>query len=366
MDNTRAQAERFGARMVDDDIVSVDLSGDIKLLTDSEGTVPVIVATGSGYRKLSLPQEDDLSGRGVSWYATCDRFFFRDRDIVVVGGGHTAMEEATVLTRFARDDKISFAFDSEIAEIKDKDGMPTSVVLRDVFTGATRDLDVTGLFITIGHDPRAELFKGQDRLQRRGLYPGRHPLHAHQPARSLRRWRRRRQHLPAGHHRRLAPVRPPPWTPSGTSPLAVTVTPASTRPPSPSESRLPVRGTRGLTGLGSRSGAEAARCSRSAGIVTAFAGKAVAHLFRLDAPAGRAIVFTGATQLPRRPAARLGAARLPDHTAGALTNFAVAVRMAGDAPGTVTLGEQAMRSAVTALGPRHPWTLGIASTSPRT
>ncbi|MGP4091789.1 thioredoxin-disulfide reductase [Streptomyces sp. KR55] len=188
MDNMRAQAERFGAEMVDDDIVEVDLTGDIKTVTDTAGTVhrakTVIVATGSGYRKLGLPREDELSGRGVSWCATCDGFFFRDRDIVVVGGGDTAMEEATFLTRFARsvtvvhrrstlrasqvmqkrafsDDKISFAFDSEIAELKEEDGKLAGVVLRDVFTGKTRDLDVTGLFIAIGHDPRTELFQGQ-------------------------------------------------------------------------------------------------------------------------------------------------------------------------------------------------------------
>ncbi|MFD4258661.1 thioredoxin-disulfide reductase [Streptomyces sp. NPDC058534] len=188
MENMRAQAMRFGAEMIDDDITAVDFTGDIKLLTDSAGTVhrakTVIIATGSGYRKLGLPKEDELSGRGVSWCATCDGFFFKGRDIVVVGGGDTAMEEATFLTRFAKsvtvvhrrsalraskvmqdraffDDKISFAFDSEIAEIKDKDGMLAGVVLRDVFTRATRDLDVTGLFIAIGHDPRTELFTGQ-------------------------------------------------------------------------------------------------------------------------------------------------------------------------------------------------------------
>ncbi|MEV0694119.1 thioredoxin-disulfide reductase [Streptomyces sp. NPDC050388] len=195
MENMRAQAERFGAEMIDDDIVSVDLTGDIKLLTDSVGTVhrarTVILATGSGYRKLGLPNEEELSGRGVSWCATCDGFFFRDRDIVVVGGGDTAMEEATFLTRFARsvtvvhrrstlraskvmqdrafaDDKISFAFDSEIAEIKDTGGMLGGVVLRDVLTGATRELGVTGLFIAIGHDPRTELFKGQLDLDHNG------------------------------------------------------------------------------------------------------------------------------------------------------------------------------------------------------
>ncbi|MFD5484938.1 thioredoxin-disulfide reductase [Streptomyces virginiae] len=193
--NMRAQAEKFGAEMIDDDIVSVNLTGDIKELTDSEGTVhhakTVIIATGSGYRKLGLPKEDELSGRGVSWCATCDGFFFRDRDIVVVGGGDTALEEATFLTRFARsitivhrrstlraskvmqnraftDEKISFAFDSEIAEIKDTNGMLSGVVLRDTFTGKLRDLDVTGLFIAIGHDPRTELFTGQVDLDDEG------------------------------------------------------------------------------------------------------------------------------------------------------------------------------------------------------
>ncbi|WP_203186041.1 thioredoxin-disulfide reductase [Streptomyces pratensis] len=195
MENMRAQAERFGAEMIDDDIVSVDLTGDVKELTDSEGTVhrakAVIVSTGSGYRKLGLPNEDALSGRGVSWCATCDGFFFRDRDIVVVGGGDTAMEEATFLTRFAKsvtvvhrrsalrasqvmqnrafaDEKISFVFDNEIAEIKEENGMLAGVVLRDTFTGKTRDLDATGLFIAIGHDPRTELFQGQLELDAEG------------------------------------------------------------------------------------------------------------------------------------------------------------------------------------------------------
>ncbi|MFE2738168.1 thioredoxin-disulfide reductase [Streptomyces sp. NPDC059349] len=188
MEDMRAQAERFGAEMVDDDIVEVDLTGDIKLLTDSSGTVhrakTVIVATGSGYRKLGLGKEDALSGRGVPWCATCDGFFFRDRDIVVVGGGDTAMEEATFLTRFARsvtivhrrstlrasqvmqnrafaDDKISFAFDSEIAELREENGMLAGLTLRDTFTGKTRELDATGLFIAIGHDPRTALFTSQ-------------------------------------------------------------------------------------------------------------------------------------------------------------------------------------------------------------
>ncbi|GAA2330035.1 thioredoxin-disulfide reductase [Streptomyces kunmingensis] len=195
MDNMRAQAEKFGAEMLDDDVVEVDLTGPVKTVTDSAGTVhrakTVIIATGSGYRKLGLPKEDTLSGRGVSWCATCDGFFFRDRDIVVVGGGDTAMEEATFLTRFARsvtivhrrsalrasqvmqnrafsDDKISFAFDSEIAELHEENGMLNGLTLRDTFTGDTRKVDATGLFIAIGHDPRTELFAGQLELDAEG------------------------------------------------------------------------------------------------------------------------------------------------------------------------------------------------------
>ncbi|XQE82378.1 thioredoxin-disulfide reductase [Streptomyces microflavus] len=186
MDNMRAQAERFGAELIADDIVTVDLTGDIKTVTDSSGAVhrarAVIVTTGSQHRKLNLEREDELSGRGVSYCATCDGFFFRDRDIAVVGGGDTAMEEATFLTRFARsvtivhrrstlrasqvmqsrafaDDKISF--DSEIAEIKEEGGALSGLVLRDTLSGRTRDLDATGLFVAIGHDPRTELFAGQ-------------------------------------------------------------------------------------------------------------------------------------------------------------------------------------------------------------
>ncbi|MFI8489505.1 thioredoxin-disulfide reductase [Streptomyces rubrogriseus] len=195
MENMRAQAERFGAEMVDDDIVAVDLTGDVKTVTDTAGTVhrarTVIVATGSGYRKLGVPKEDELSGRGVSWCATCDGFFFRDRDIVVVGGGDTAMEEATFLTRFARsvtvvhrrsalrasqvmqnrafsEDKISFAFDSEVATLHEENGMLSGMTLRDTLTGETRELATTGLFIAIGHDPRTELFKGQLHLDSEG------------------------------------------------------------------------------------------------------------------------------------------------------------------------------------------------------
>ncbi|MEU3656119.1 thioredoxin-disulfide reductase [Streptomyces sp. NPDC032161] len=187
MDNMRAQAERFGAELVPDDIVSVNLDGDIKTVTDTAGTVhrakAIIVATGSQHRKLGLPNEDILSGRGVSWCATCDGFFFKDQDIAVVGGGDTAMEEATFLSRFAKsvtivhrrdtlrasktmqerafaDPKIKFAWDSEVAEIHG-DQKLSGLTLRNTKTGETSEIAVTGLFIAVGHDPRTELFKGQ-------------------------------------------------------------------------------------------------------------------------------------------------------------------------------------------------------------
>jgi thioredoxin reductase (NADPH) len=187
MDNMRAQAERFGAELVPDDVVAVDLTGEIKTVTDTAGTVhhakAVIVTTGSQHRKLGLPNEDTLSGRGVSWCATCDGFFFKDHDIAVIGGGDTAMEEATFLSRFAKsvtivhrrdslraskamqerafaDPKIKFVWDSEVAEIQG-DPKLAGLTLRNLKTGETSELPVTGLFIAIGHDPRTELFKGQ-------------------------------------------------------------------------------------------------------------------------------------------------------------------------------------------------------------
>jgi thioredoxin reductase (NADPH) len=194
MDNMRAQAERFGAELIPDDIVNVDLTGEIKTVTDTAGTVhrakAVIVTTGSQHRKLGLPNEDALSGRGVSWCATCDGFFFKDQDIAVIGGGDTAMEEATFLSRFAKsvtivhrrdtlraskamqdrafaDPKIKFVWDSEVAEIQG-DQKLASLKLRNLKTGELSDLPVTGLFIAIGHDPRTELFKGQLELDEEG------------------------------------------------------------------------------------------------------------------------------------------------------------------------------------------------------
>ncbi|MEV3852827.1 thioredoxin-disulfide reductase [Streptomyces sp. NPDC050095] len=194
MDNMRGQAERFGAELVPDDVVAVDLTGEIKTVTDTAGTVhrakAVIVTTGSQHRKLGLPNEDALSGRGVSWCATCDGFFFKDQDIAVIGGGDTAMEEATFLSRFAKsvtivhrrdtlraskamqerafaDPKIKFVWDSEVAEVKGEQKL-AGLTLRNLKTGETSELPVTGLFIAIGHDPRTELFKGQLELDDEG------------------------------------------------------------------------------------------------------------------------------------------------------------------------------------------------------
>jgi thioredoxin reductase (NADPH) len=187
MDNLRKQAERFGAQFITDDVVEVELAGDVKRVVDDGGTEyfahAVIIATGSGYRELGLPDEKRLSGRGVSWCATCDGFFFKDQDIVVVGGGDTAMEEATFLSRFGKtvtivhrrdklraskimqtramnDPKISFAWNSEVVGILGEERV-SGVRLRDTVTGEEREIAAGGLFIAIGHDPRSELFRGQ-------------------------------------------------------------------------------------------------------------------------------------------------------------------------------------------------------------
>jgi len=193
MDEMRAQAERFGAELVADDIVEVDLTGDVKVVrtaTDTYQARSVILATGSGYRKLGLPREEELSGRGVSWCATCDGFFFREQAIAVIGGGDSAIEEATFLTRFASkvylvhrrdelraskimqerafaDPKLEMVWNSEVASINGDDRLE-SVTLRDTVTGEERPLEVTGLFIAIGHDPRSELLAGQVDLDENG------------------------------------------------------------------------------------------------------------------------------------------------------------------------------------------------------
>ena len=193
MDKLRAQAERFGTELVTDDVTSVDLTVDPKVVTVGDTTYlahTVVLAMGSSYRELGVPGEKELSGHGVSWCATCDGFFFRDQDIVVVGGGDSALEEATFLTRFARtvtlvhrrdtlraskimqertfaNDKIRFAWDSEVVSANGE-GKLTSVTLRNLKTGVESELAATGLFIAIGHDPRSDLVKGQLELDDEG------------------------------------------------------------------------------------------------------------------------------------------------------------------------------------------------------
>jgi thioredoxin reductase (NADPH) len=186
MDAMRAQAERFGAEMIRDDVTEVSLEGPVKTVTDGEGRTwsahTVILAMGSAYRKLGLPDEQRLAGHGVSYCATCDGFFFRDQDIAVVGGGDSAVEEATFLSKFARsvtivhrrgelraskimaqramgNDKIRFAWNSAVEAIHGDDKV-TGLTLRDTLTAETRFLPVTGVFVAIGHEPRSELVKG--------------------------------------------------------------------------------------------------------------------------------------------------------------------------------------------------------------
>jgi thioredoxin reductase (NADPH) len=196
----RMQAERFGAELVTDDVVDVDLTGDVKLVrtTDAEYRArTVIIATGSRYRELGLEHEKRLSGHGVSWCATCDGFFFRDQDIAVVGGGDSAMEEATFLSRFARsvtvihrrdelraskimqqrafaNEKIRFLWDSEVVDILG-DGKVSGLVVRNRKTGQVSTLDVTGVFVAIGHEPRTEMFAGQLDVDPAGYIRVEHP-----------------------------------------------------------------------------------------------------------------------------------------------------------------------------------------------
>ncbi len=201
MDSFRKQAERFEAELVSDDIVSVDLTGDIKIVTDSAGTEhkarAVILAMGSRYRKLGIPGEEELSGHGVSWCATCDGFFFREQDIAVVGGGDSALEEATFLTRFAKsvtvvhrrdelraskimqdrafsNDKIRFTWDTEVDAVVGEDKV-SGLKLANIKTGAKSTLPVTGFFEAIGHDPRSELVRGQIDLDDEGYVLVDHP-----------------------------------------------------------------------------------------------------------------------------------------------------------------------------------------------
>jgi thioredoxin reductase (NADPH) len=193
MDRMRTQAERFGADLVADDVIEVDLTGPTKLLrtaTDSYRARSVILATGSGHRTLGLPNEAELAGRGVSYCATCDGFFFRGQNIAVVGGGDSAIEEATFLTRFGSkvslivrrdrlraskimqerafaDPKVEIIWNAEVASINGAESLD-SLTVRHTVTGNTSELPATGLFVAIGHLPRSDLFVGQVALDQDG------------------------------------------------------------------------------------------------------------------------------------------------------------------------------------------------------
>ena len=200
MDNMRKQAEKFSTEFVTDDVSEVDLRGDVKIVKVNDTVYrsrAVVVATGSQWRTLGLEAEDRLMGHGVSACATCDGFFFRDQDIAVIGGGDSAMEEATFLTRFARsvtvihrretlraskimqerafaNDKIRFLWNTVVEDILG-DTKVTGVRVRNVQTDVVSTLDVTGFFLAIGHDPRTELFRGQLDLDAEGYIEVHHP-----------------------------------------------------------------------------------------------------------------------------------------------------------------------------------------------
>jgi thioredoxin reductase (NADPH) len=187
MAHFQAQAERFGTEVMYEDVVEVDLKGDVKIVKTGNGQTfeakTVILATGAAYRELGLPREKELSGHGVSWCATCDGFFFREKTIAVVGGGDSAMEEANFLTRFAskvylihrrdtfkaskimqdramQNPKIEVIWNTEIAELKGAANLE-AVTLRNTVDGSTKDLDLDGLFIAVGNDPRVWLVENQ-------------------------------------------------------------------------------------------------------------------------------------------------------------------------------------------------------------
>ena len=204
MDDMSRQAQKFGATVINDDATAVDLVGEVKAMTTAAGVVyrtrTVILANGSAYKELGLPGESTLTGRGVSYCATCDGFFFRDQHIVVVGGGDSAMEEATFLTKFAArvtivhrrgelrastimaeramaNPKIDFAWNSEVAEIHGTDKV-LGLRLRDTLSGRERDLDATGVFVAIGHVPRTDILTGQVDLDDNGYIVVAHPTTA--------------------------------------------------------------------------------------------------------------------------------------------------------------------------------------------
>jgi thioredoxin reductase (NADPH) len=194
MEDMRKQAARFGTELITDDVVEIDLKGEIKTVKDGSGNVvqarAVILAMGSAYKKIGLANEDRLSGRGVSWCATCDGFFFRDQVIAVVGGGDSAVEEATFLTKFAskvvlihrRDSlraskimadralnhpKIEMLWNTEVVDILGAEKV-SGLALKNTVTGELSERDFTGLFVAIGHIPRSELIIGQIDLDNEG------------------------------------------------------------------------------------------------------------------------------------------------------------------------------------------------------
>ena len=193
MDTLRKQADRYGAELIADDVTSVDLTGSVKTaFVDGQryDTTTVVLAMGSAYRSLGMPNEQRLSGRGVSWCATCDGFFFRDEHVAVIGGGDSALEEAMFLSRFAEavtvvhrrdtlraskimqkrafdNPKISFRWNT-IAEDVTGDDRVDGLIVRDVATAEVSTLPVTGVFIAIGHDPRSDLVCGQVDLDQAG------------------------------------------------------------------------------------------------------------------------------------------------------------------------------------------------------
>lgn len=190
----RKQAERFGATLITDDVTAVELTGEVKVVKDSDDkeyrAKTVVLAMGSGYRRLGVEGEDRLSGRGVSWCATCDGAFFRDKPIAVIGGGDSAMEEATFLTKFAKsvtivhrreefrasaimleraknNDKIRFATNKTVERVVGE-GSVAALELKDTVTGETSELPVTAMFVAIGHDPRSQMVAGQIDLDESG------------------------------------------------------------------------------------------------------------------------------------------------------------------------------------------------------
>jgi thioredoxin reductase (NADPH) len=194
MDNMRKQAKRFGTELITDDVVEMDLTGDVKIIKDGSGNTvkakSVILAMGSAYREIGLENEKRLSGRGVSWCATCDGFFFRDQTIAVVGGGDSAVEEATFLTKFAskvvlihrRDElraskimqerafanpKIEMLWDTEVIDVLGAEKVE-ALELRNLKTGEVSKRDFTGLFVAIGHIPRSELVTSSIALDNEG------------------------------------------------------------------------------------------------------------------------------------------------------------------------------------------------------